>query len=100
MEAEDAPTQIIPDAKNCLFCCRLGNARILSSMLRCVQFSRVANFNISENGLKVTAEVSSSAQASAFLQVGFYEEIQTGEKTRFHTFSLQFGINSSKKNFN
>ncbi|XP_075239662.1 cell cycle checkpoint protein RAD1-like [Convolutriloba macropyga] len=80
MAGDDAPTQLLPSASNCLFWGRLGNARILSSMLRCVQFSRVANFNVSENGLKVTAEVSSCVQANAFLQKEIFDEfsIQTG----------------------
>ena len=70
MADTSACINILPPTGSCLFSARLASSKVLSSLLRCVQqLNKVATFWASDYGLKVTTEMNSCVQATAFLQV-------------------------------
>lgn len=59
---------------------KLDNVRMISNILRSINFKETATVFMSENGLKITVEDSKCVQANAFLQSALFQEYIISEE--------------------
>ena len=76
------------------FCAKLSSPKLLSQILKMLSFREDATIAVGVNGLKITAEVSKSFQANAFIQRETFleykvaKEIEAGEEETVFNVSM------------
>lgn len=74
------------------FCGKLSSPKVLLQVLKVLNFRDDVIVNVGANGLKITAEVSKSFQASAFIQRETFMEYSVSEATQKEEEDIIFNI--------
>ena len=74
------------------FCAKLTSPKFLIQILKVLNFREDVTVNVGPNGLKITAEISKSFQASAFIQRETFLEYSVSEETQNEQEDTTFNI--------
>ena len=74
------------------FCAKLSNPKVLVQILKVLNFRDDVTINVGVNGLKVTAEISKSFQANAFIQRETFIEYNVSEEIQEEQDDTTFNI--------